>query len=170
MGEWHLYKPSDSLGDKLCHQSECSYQVHLQRVPPSPANPPPPSTHSSAVSLTSSAQAWPYPALPLGGQKGNQRTHGKAEKTGCHKAPASQDLKQSCGLKSSPLQSACLPGWCSGETVIVVSQILHVFSCSCAFVPPVIPAQNLVPPGLQNKCLLILPSLAGSTRPSTING
>lgn len=84
VGEWHLYKPSDSLGDKLCHQSECSYHVHLQPVPPEPCQHSPTPKYmqlGSQPHILGSAQF-----CTVGGQKGKQRSYGKAEKTGRPKA------------------------------------------------------------------------------------
>lgn len=137
MGEWHLYKLSDSLGDKLYHQSECSYQVHLQRVPPEPCPSPSPKYMQLNSQSHILSSAWPCPVLPVGGQKGNQRTYGKTQTTGHPKAPASQHWKQPCGLKSFLVESYCLPGLendsYSSGTQLSWFPKFYIFSCSHVF-------------------------------------
>ena len=125
MGEWHLYKPSDSLGDKLRHQSECSHQVHLEPAPLEPCQPPSPKCTQLSSQPHIFGLARPCPALPC------RQVRSKAEnpsttpqpsmapmanlrKRGTPKLPgkvqASPHVKQPRGRKSLSLQSRCLPG------------------------------------------------------------
>ena len=125
MGEWHLYKPSDSLGDNLRHQSECSHQVHLEPAPLEPCQPPSPKCTQLSSQPHIFGLARPCPALPC------RQVRSKAEnpsttpqpsmapmanlrKRGTPKLPgkvqASPHVKQPSGRKSLSLQSRCLPG------------------------------------------------------------
>lgn len=125
MGEWHLYKPSDSLGDKLCHQSECSHQVHLEPAPLEPCQPPSPKCRQLSSQPHIFSLARPCPALPCGCVRSKAKNPGTTpqpsmapmanlRKWGTPKLPgkvqASQQIKQPSGWKSLSLQSHCLPG------------------------------------------------------------
>lgn len=100
--------------------------------------PPPPRTCSSAVSLPSLPQPGPAQPCLVSGQKGKQRIHGKADKTGYPK-----DARK--GPSFSTQKVALWPEVLSSDRprtglilqqsiATVLSPTLRVCSCSCAFV------------------------------------
>lgn len=144
MGEWHLYKPSDSLGDKLRHQSQCSRQVHLQPAPPELCQPPSPkyTQLSSQPHILGLARA--CPALPFGWASSKAENPGttpqpsmapmaKLRKLGTAKllgkVLASQHVKQPSGRSPHLCSLIAYQAWTRSCTPVEHSYCVHVFSC-----------------------------------------
>lgn len=160
MGEWHLYKPSDSLGDKLRHQSQCSRQVHLQPAPPELCQPPSPkyTQLSSQPHILGLARA--YAALPFGWASSKAENPGitpqpsmaplaKLRKLGTAKllgkVLASQHIKQPSGRSPHLCSLIAYQAWTRSCTPVEHSY--------CGFPSP---ACFLMPPCLCTSCYLCL--------------